>query len=269
MAYSRTRARDSDRDKAMEVVGAAFADGQLSREEHDVRVSKLHNAKTFADLDEQLVDLQTPGETNWRAPVGLRSPGVPVRTRLVISGVAVAAVVGFSVVLPHVFSSDADRAPTNRVTDTPTTEPEQPAAIKDPRTPDGYGEFLAAMSAKLGTTKMTRAYLSESSVTVTVPVSPDRSRRYITWSWDGEWSEYSTGQYSESDEIWSLDLKKVDSSTFGSSMERSLAKVEDAESASFSIEPDGKSCYNIYVDNRFDESYYARFACDGKLVQEN
>lgn len=66
------RARDVDRDAAVDVVESAWADGQLSREEYDDRVGRLLRATTLAQLDREVVDLQPEG-TTWR-------PGGPVRT---------------------------------------------------------------------------------------------------------------------------------------------------------------------------------------------
>ncbi|MFI5428430.1 hypothetical protein [Aeromicrobium sp. UC242_57] len=178
-----------------------------------------------------------------------------------------ATAVALWLLLPQVFAEDSPPTPFAGATVGPDDAPEEPAPIKDPRTAEGYAEFLSAMQAKLKTTKVTRAQLSEDSLTVTIPLTPKQSRRYVTWSWDGEWTEYSTGRYSDSEEVWLLDLKNVDASKFGASLELALGKIEDAESASFSIQSNGKSCYNIYVDNRFDESFYGRFACNGKLVE--
>lgn len=269
MAYSRTRARDTDRDRAIEFVGAAFSDGQLSRAEHDERVAKLQVARTFADLDAQLFDLQKPGESNWRVPASASAPTPMSKRAVLIAAVAVAVTLGLGVVLPRVISTNADDVSNTPISKVPVEEPDEPITIKDPRTAAGYADFLTAMEAKLGTTKMTSAYLSENSVTLTIPVSPEKGRRYVTWSWDGEWSEYATGKYADHAEVWSLDLKTIDSSKFAAAMELSLGRVEDAESASFAVQPDGKTCYNIYVENRFDESFYGRFACNGKLIKDS
>lgn len=270
MAYSRTRARDADRAAATEVVVAAYADGQLTRAELDARTARLQTARTFAELDEQLADLQKPGEQSWRAP---HAPGrSPRRTDgpSLVKGAAAAAVaaIALAIVLPQVFSDDQPEVPYAGVAENAADGPDEPAAIKDPRTAQGFATFLDAMEAKLKTTKATRAQLSEDSITVTIPVSPDKSRRYVTWSWDGTWTEYSTGKYSDSEDVWLLDLRDLDATTFGAALELALGRVEDAESASFSIESNGKSCYSIYVDNRFDESFLGRFACNGKLVEQ-
>ena len=51
------RASDRDRDAALEVLGEAFADGRLTREEYDDRAAAVTSAKTLGDLPPQLQDL--------------------------------------------------------------------------------------------------------------------------------------------------------------------------------------------------------------------
>ena len=50
VAGGHLRASDSDRDQVANVLDSAFAEGRLSREEHDERMSSLLRAKTFDDL---------------------------------------------------------------------------------------------------------------------------------------------------------------------------------------------------------------------------
>ena len=51
------RASDRDRDVALEVLGEAFADGRLTREEYDDRAGAVASAKTLGELPPQLEDL--------------------------------------------------------------------------------------------------------------------------------------------------------------------------------------------------------------------
>ena len=51
------RASDRDRDVALEVLGEAFADGRLTREEYDVRAGAVAVAKTLGELPAHLQDL--------------------------------------------------------------------------------------------------------------------------------------------------------------------------------------------------------------------
>ncbi|KRF36129.1 DUF1707 SHOCT-like domain-containing protein [Nocardioides sp. Soil805] len=51
------RASDRDRDVALEVLGEAYADGRLAREEYDDRAAAVVSAKTLGELPPQLEDL--------------------------------------------------------------------------------------------------------------------------------------------------------------------------------------------------------------------
>jgi len=50
MAGGNLRASDADRDQVATLLSTAYAEGRLSREEHDERVDQLMTAKTFDDL---------------------------------------------------------------------------------------------------------------------------------------------------------------------------------------------------------------------------
>ena len=57
------RAGDSDRDQVMTLLAAAYAEGRLTKEEHDERMAQAVNARTFDDLvplTRDLVPLHTP-----------------------------------------------------------------------------------------------------------------------------------------------------------------------------------------------------------------
>ena len=73
IAGGHLRASDADRDQVATVLSTAYAEGRLTREEHDERVEQLMVAKTFDDLIPITSDLVLTREP---APV----PSVPVRT---------------------------------------------------------------------------------------------------------------------------------------------------------------------------------------------
>jgi hypothetical protein len=65
IAGGNLRASDADRDQVATLLSAAYAEGRLTREEHDERVDQLMKAKTFDDLipitsDLVLVSPRTP-----------------------------------------------------------------------------------------------------------------------------------------------------------------------------------------------------------------
>ncbi len=70
IAGGNLRASDADRDQVATVLSAAYAEGRLTREEHDERLEQLLRAKTFDDLIPITHDLLP---TSQPAPVPARS----------------------------------------------------------------------------------------------------------------------------------------------------------------------------------------------------
>ncbi|MCV7410367.1 hypothetical protein AWC05_21090 [Mycobacterium florentinum] len=82
-----TRAKDTDRQETCAVLDNAFADGELSGEEHRERVSRATNAVTLGDLKLLVSDLQGSTPTRLRAAKSKAAPAVRAR------GIAIAALV--------------------------------------------------------------------------------------------------------------------------------------------------------------------------------
>ena len=55
--YGNVRASAADRERAIDVLKAAFAEGRLTREEHDARAERAYRARTYADLAALSADL--------------------------------------------------------------------------------------------------------------------------------------------------------------------------------------------------------------------
>jgi hypothetical protein len=55
--HRRMRASDADREQAIDVLKAAFAQGRLTRDELDVRVGQVLTSRTYADLDTLTSDI--------------------------------------------------------------------------------------------------------------------------------------------------------------------------------------------------------------------
>ena len=53
----RMRASDADRDRVAGILGTAYTEGRLSKDEYDARLDSAMSARTFADLDQVLTDL--------------------------------------------------------------------------------------------------------------------------------------------------------------------------------------------------------------------
>jgi hypothetical protein len=51
------RAADTDRDQVAGILGTAYSEGRLSRDEYDARLESALSARTYADLDQVVTDL--------------------------------------------------------------------------------------------------------------------------------------------------------------------------------------------------------------------
>jgi len=54
---AKIRAADADRDRVAGILGAAYTDGRLSKDEYDARLEAALTARTYADLDRVVTDL--------------------------------------------------------------------------------------------------------------------------------------------------------------------------------------------------------------------
>jgi hypothetical protein len=73
---SQMRAADTDRDRAADLLRTAAAEGRITFDELDERVSQAYAAKTFADLQAITGDLPGPGITP-PAPAAAARPAAP------------------------------------------------------------------------------------------------------------------------------------------------------------------------------------------------
>ena len=81
------RAADVDRDRVAGILGTAYSEGRLSREEYDARLESALSARTYADLDHVVTDLPVAKVT---VPSPAAAPAMvtgPVRT----NGLAIAS----------------------------------------------------------------------------------------------------------------------------------------------------------------------------------
>jgi hypothetical protein len=84
------RAADTDRDRAVELLRQAAAEGRITFDELDERISRAYAAKTFADLEALTSDLPGPG-VSVPAPAGprYRPPEVPAGAHAPSASVAI------------------------------------------------------------------------------------------------------------------------------------------------------------------------------------
>jgi len=66
------RAADADRDRVAEILGTAYSEGRLSKDEYDARLDNAFAAHTYADLDQVIADL--PARTSPAGEMSTMSP---------------------------------------------------------------------------------------------------------------------------------------------------------------------------------------------------
>ncbi|HET9082721.1 MAG TPA: DUF1707 and DUF4190 domain-containing protein [Trebonia sp.] len=77
------RAADADRERVAEILGTAYTEGRLSKDEYDDRLGAAFSSRTYADLDELVADL--PRQAPLMRPAA--EPALAART----NGLAIAS----------------------------------------------------------------------------------------------------------------------------------------------------------------------------------
>jgi Domain of unknown function (DUF1707)/Domain of unknown function (DUF4190) len=82
----KVRAADADRDRVAGILGTAYSEGRLSRDEYDARLQSALSARTYADLDHVVADLP-PTKAAGPTPTAPAMVATSART----SGLAIAS----------------------------------------------------------------------------------------------------------------------------------------------------------------------------------
>jgi Domain of unknown function (DUF1707)/Domain of unknown function (DUF4190) len=64
----KVRAADADRDRVAGILGTAYSEGRLSKDEYDARLEAALSAHTYADLDQVVIDLPLPAAAAGAGP---------------------------------------------------------------------------------------------------------------------------------------------------------------------------------------------------------
>jgi len=77
------RAADADRDRMAAILGTAYSEGRLSRDEYDARLERVLSARTYADLDYVVTDLPAaqatvPGPAATTTTMQARTNGLAI-----------------------------------------------------------------------------------------------------------------------------------------------------------------------------------------------
>ncbi|NPD05579.1 DUF1707 domain-containing protein [Nocardioides sp. zg-1308] len=278
------RAKDADRDRFVELIEAAYVDGQLGAEDRDLRVSRALTAETLDELQTLTRDLQlpeghVPPAAPSRTPVRVLSrPSSGARgvlVGLVVFVVLVAVGVTGVVALAMFAVSGGPDATTSTVVDPAPAVPGQDPAIGQPGppsfelTPAGVRGLLRDYEAEFGTLDAFETGLYPEHAWAFVPVRGARPR-YERWSFDGAWSRQSDAS-AVRDGSPVIDLGALD-------VRRLFANIDTAQKTLdvprgelthvlVNSWMEARPSVNIYVANRFDESGYLRTTLAGDVVR--
>lgn len=267
------RARDTDRDRAVEVLEAAYAEGQLGDADRDLRVSRARAAETLDELASLTRDLRVAA-----APAVAPPPSTPDRTarsRPALSGRVLAAVViavvgllgvGVASTLLATFSSSVDQS----------GQAPSPIESVDVRTegagftivPSQVRRMLKSYERRFGTLESYSVVLNSARVIVEVPVKGPQPRQE-RWLYDGSWRQLAAASALLSPaqvfDLGAVDVRQLFANI--AKAERTL-RVENGRLSHVVIHQwgDDVATVNIYVGNMFRETGHLAATLPGDRV---
>jgi hypothetical protein len=216
-----TRAKDSDRTETCQVLDTALAEGQLSMEEHQQRVTTATHATTLGQLWSLVGDLQA---TN---PQPLRAPSSKLPRAVIVIAAVIGAAVLLGGVIAWTMSADSDApdstastpssaAPTTHaLADQPSTTVEAPAeAPEDPppvvlapppdlHTAEGMARVIDEMRQRFGdTTGYELAVMTDEAVLARPDPTDDGSK--LIYNFRRGWGDPSARPRSDTDQVTDL-----------------------------------------------------------------
>ena len=112
--YGNVRASDADRERAIDVLNAAFAEGRLAKEEHGARVQRAYTSRTYGELHELSADLPAgplgalPSPRDGTTTASLFVP--PLRTnRLAVASLVCGLIPGIPQIAAIILAIEAHR----------------------------------------------------------------------------------------------------------------------------------------------------------------
>lgn len=262
------RARDADRERYVDVIEAAYVDGQIGDADRELRVGRALSAETLDELDGLTRDLQ-----NRPAPLAVQEPAPPrapaarpapyatVQSRSnagKVVGALVAAVVGLVLVMSVAPTGQTESTSVSGI-DYAEVPWDQLEPIDGPgfsMTPQGVRELVAAYQEQFGTREAYEVVLRTRRVTVQVPVAGARAR-YESWTWDGDWTR-DAGAAVPAGTRGRVDLGDLSARRLVDNVRtaRGAVRVEKGrfDRAVLSRDADGAAVVTIHVTNQFQET---------------
>jgi hypothetical protein len=276
------RAKDADRDRFVELIEAAYVDGQLGTEDRELRVTRALSAETLDELETLTRDLQLPaGYVPPQPPAGPAFRPQRLVGMLVALG-AVVVVLGAGVVSLVLFASTGSDTGGSTGVDmiseqaspvpVPVPGAEEPGESEvEPfaMTANQVSRFLRRYETRFGTLDAWDVSFYPARVSVDVPVRGSRPR-FETWSWDGGWERTSEPRATSPSHTAVVDLGRIGPARLMANI-RTAERTLDVQRGTFShavlwpFDEVGPTL-NLHVTNTFGESGYLRTTLAGDRI---
>lgn len=275
------KAKDADRDAAVELVEAAYADGQISRPDADLRVERLAQAQTMAEILAITRDLRAPTTPAPAAPprptdlvgaVRAATPSSQIAARPESGGRNVVALVVAVVIVVVLLGAGAagvlfvGAAGGSRV-DVATSGQVQLSAA-DLTSAQGFDHLVADLQRKTGSTVVLVATVHPRHATLEVPDGKS-AHGSVGWYYDGTWRKW-TGRGSSRGER--IDLAELDGAVVAATVRKARRQVEAPTSTYVLVGAPGRdrgTCLSAYATNDDDQTAYVDATCDGTVVRRH
>jgi Domain of unknown function (DUF1707) len=203
-----TRAKDLDRNNTCQVLDSALADGQLSMEEHRIRVATATKAATLGDLQSLVDDLQTENAPvqmpDLKQPRRLTGAGggstlgmrAAVAGVLVVLGIAIGWGLYGNTTSPLSFTSDPG-AKSDGIPKKVVTPPKQLQSL------GGLNGLLEQMRQRFGDTMGYGLTIYPDYAVLDRP-DPTDDRRYLSYYYKGGFDDPNTNAKSSDEQLVDL-----------------------------------------------------------------
>ncbi|RYC07206.1 DUF1707 SHOCT-like domain-containing protein [Nocardioides zhouii] len=280
------RAKDADRDRFIELIEAAYVDGQLGAADRELRVGRALSAETLDELETLTRDLQLPpGYVPPAAPSTSpsTSPSRSRRATGVLVGLVmfvvlvVAGVTGIVALAMFAVPGENDSATSQGVETAPAPIESEEIVAEVPEAPSfamsapQVRAFVRAYEEEFGTLEAFEVGFYPERVGVQVPVRGSRPRME-RWSWTGEWRQDTTattvrGPYQRVD-LGAVDVGRLFDNIAAArrTLEVEKGRFTHALLIRWGDEP---TELNIYVGNEFSESGYLSSTPAGEIMRRH
>jgi hypothetical protein len=271
------RAKDADRERYVDIIEAAYVDGQLGEQDRELRVSRALTAQTLDELDALTRDLQ-----DRPVPVAARvdtpSAAAPRAAKLVVGGafavITVAVLLIFGAVGLALFSvtGESDESPAVVISGEAVPVPAEVDVVEEQpsfaMTAPEVRRFVRAYEREFGTLDAYDVGFYPTRVGVQVPVRGSRPR-FERWTWDGEWTQDTEAAAvrgpGEVIDLGALDLRRLFANI---ATARKTLRVERGRLTHVLVNDWSEvPTVNIYIGNRFDESGYLKTTLSGEVLR--